>query len=164
MQPVRSAAFWFTDEAETPPDIHFTLLLLCSPAISLGFTILLCSPAISLGFTILLCFPAISLGFTILGEIFAYVTFFVFVLSNHSGSHMPLPGWFMLSVFLLLAFAHPGHECQDLFSPCDGIYTQTRPCLDLYSHPTLFGEWSHDNSQGKIPSTGKILVRGGLNP
>ena len=50
------------------------LLLLCFPAICLGFTILLllllCFPAISLGFTILLllllCFPAISLGFTIL--------------------------------------------------------------------------------------------------
>ena len=56
------------------------LLLLHSPAISLGFTILLLlrSSAIYLGFTILLLLrsPAISLGFTILGEIFAYVTVF----------------------------------------------------------------------------------------
>ena len=35
---------------------------------------------------LLLCSPAISLGFTMLGEIFVYVTIFQ---SNHWGSHIP---------------------------------------------------------------------------
>ena len=39
--------------------------------------------------------------------------------------------------------------------------------LGLYSHLIEFlgnGVGTHVNSKGKIPSTGKILPRGGLNP
>ena len=31
----------------------------------------------------------------------------------------------MLGVFLLPAFTRPGHECQDLLSPCDGMHVYT---------------------------------------
>ena len=54
-----------------------------------------------------------SVGFSILGEIFGYVTVFnptVDVVTFCLG------GWCMLGVFLLLAFTHLGHECQDLLS------------------------------------------------
>ena len=44
---------------------------------------------------------------------------------------------------------------------------QTRPRF-LYSHPKEFwGKWSQNlyvTSKGKIPSTGKIFLRGGSNP
>ena len=36
-----------------------------------------------------------------------------------------LHGWCMLGVFLLLAFTCPGHECQDLLSPCNGMHVCT---------------------------------------
>ena len=36
-----------------------------------------------------------------------------------------LYGWCMLGVFLLRAFTRPGHECQDLLSPCDGMHVCT---------------------------------------
>ena len=36
-----------------------------------------------------------------------------------------LLGWCMLGVFLLPAFTHLGHECQDLLSPCDGMHVST---------------------------------------
>ena len=39
----------------------------------------------------------------------------------------------MLGVFLLTAFARPGHECQHLLSPCDEIYV----CTDYTSVYTL---------------------------
>ena len=42
-----------------------------------------------------------------------------------------------------------------------------RQDLSLYSHPKEFGRnevRTHVNSKGKIPSTGKILPRGGSNP
>ena len=32
-----------------------------------------------------------------------------------------LNGWCMLGVFLLLAITHPGNECQNTLSLCDGI-------------------------------------------
>ena len=72
----------------------------------------------------------------------------------------------MLDVFLLLAFTRLGHECQDLLSPCDGMHV----CMDKISVDTL----SWKSFQGmeseqmltprENPSTGKILLRGGLNP
>ena len=72
---------------------------------------------------LLLHSPAIAVGFTILGEIFAHVTVF-----NPSIEVVPfrLCGWCMLGVFLLPAFTCLGHDCQDLFSPCDGMHV----CLD----------------------------------
>ena len=39
----------------------------------------------------------------------------------------------MLGVFLLLAFAHLGNECQDLLSPCNGMHV----CTDKASVYTL---------------------------
>ena len=59
-------------------------------------------------------FPAISLGFTSYGEIFAYVTVFNPIIEVVT---FRLRGWCMLGVFLLLAFTHLGHECEDLLKP-----------------------------------------------
>ena len=36
-----------------------------------------------------------------------------------------LCGWCMLGVFLLAAFTHLGHRCQDILSPCDGMHVCT---------------------------------------
>ena len=44
-----------------------------------------------------------------------------------------LPGWCMLSVFLLPTFTRLGYECQDLLSPCDGMHV----CTDKTSVYTL---------------------------
>ena len=78
-----------------------------------------------------------------------------------------LPGWCMLGVFLLMVFIYLGHEYQDLLSPRDGIHV----CTDYTSIYTLIpkslgGMESEPmlTQRGKIPSTGKILLRGGLNP
>ena len=69
-------------------------------------------------------FPAIPLGFTIFGEIFVYGTVFFFQ-SSCRGSHI-LSSWMVhAGVFLLPAFAHLGHECQGLLSPCDGMHVCT---------------------------------------
>ena len=68
-------------------------------------------------------FPAISLGFTTLGEVFVYGT--VFVNPTIEVVTFCLHGWCMLGVFLLLAFTHVGHECQDLLSSCDGMHVCT---------------------------------------
>ena len=70
---------------------------------------------------LLLCSPAI-VWFTILGEIFAHVTVFnrsIEIITLH------LLEWCMLDVFLLPAFNSLGHECQDLFSLCDGMHVCT---------------------------------------
>ena len=71
---------------------------------------------------LLLRSPAISLRFTILGEIFAYVTVFNPTIEVVT---FRLCGWCMLGVILLLAFTHPGHECQDLFCLCDEMVVST---------------------------------------
>ena len=71
---------------------------------------------------LLLCSPAISLGLTILGEMFAYVTIFNPTIEVVT---FCLCGWCMLGVFLLPAFAHLGHECQDLLSLCYGVHVCT---------------------------------------
>ena len=44
-----------------------------------------------------------------------------------------LRGWCVLDVFLLPAFTHLRHECQDLWSPCDGMHV----CTDWTSVYTL---------------------------
>ena len=62
-------------------------------------------------------FPAISLGFTIFGKMFAYVTppFFFNPTTDMTEVVKFRPhGWYMLGVFLFLAFTHLGRECQDL--------------------------------------------------
>ena len=71
---------------------------------------------------LLLSSPAISMGFTILDEIFAYVTVFNAI---NKVVTFRLRGWCMLGVILLPAFTRQGHECQDLFSPCDRMHVST---------------------------------------
>ena len=63
------------------------------------------------------------------------LVFWVFFLSNHRGSHAP-SSW-MLDVFLLPTFTRLGRECQDLFSPCDGMHV----CTDQTSVYTLIGKF-----------------------
>ena len=79
---------------------------------------------IECGILLLLRSPAITLGFTMLGEIFAYVTIFFFHPTMEVVTFR-LCGWCMLGVFLLPAFTCLGHEYQDLLSPCDGIHVCT---------------------------------------
>ena len=56
------------------------------------------------------------------GEVFVYVTFSF--KSNHRGSH--IPGlWMVHAGCVFVAFTHLGHECQDLWSPCDGMHVST---------------------------------------
>ena len=67
-----------------------------------------------------------------------------------------LHGWCMLGVFLLLAFIHLGHECQDLLSLRWNACVH-RLDLSLYFHPKEFrgnGARNHVNYKGKIPSIG----------
>ena len=115
-------------------------------------------------FLLFLGSPAIFLGFIIVGEIFAYVTIFnptIEVVTFH------LHGWCMLGVFLLPAFTHLGHECQDLLSCCDGKHV----CTDKTSVYTFIrkslgggnGVRTHVNSKGKSSLLEKILPRGGSN-
>ena len=73
-----------------------------------------------------------------------------------------LRGWCVLGVFLLPAFTRLGHERQDLLSPCDEMHV----CTDWTSVYALIrrsfwgnGVWTHVNSKGKIPSTGKCPQR-----
>ena len=61
---------------------------------------------------------AVSLGFTIFGEIVEHVTIFNPTIELVT---FRLRGWCMLGRFLLPTFTRPGHECQDLLSPCDGM-------------------------------------------
>ena len=67
-------------------------------------------------------FPAIYQGFTILGEILRYVVVFNSTIELVT---FRLCGWYMLGVFLMLAFIRMGCECQDLLSPCDGMHVCT---------------------------------------
>ena len=102
-------------------------------------------------------FPALSLGFIIFGEMFTYLT--VFLNPTIEVVTFRLRGWCQ-ECFLFSASILVGHECQDLFSPCDG----TRVCvhrLDLgfYSHPKEFvenGVRTHVNSKGKVPSKERL--------
>ena len=79
-----------------------------------------------------------------------------------------LRGWCILGVFLLPAFIHLGHECQDLLSLCDGMHV-CRLDLGLYSHPKEVGFFwngvrTHVNSKGKIPSTWKNSPQRRIEP
>ena len=55
----------------------------------------------------------------------------------------------MLGVLLLPAYTCLGHECQDLLSPCDGMY---RLDLGLYSTPKEFGG-NEASSKGGYPAS-----------
>ena len=101
-------------------------------------------------------FTVRSLGFTIVGEIFVTVFFFVFFIQSLCSVYVDGPRWVC---FLLPAFTHLGHECQDLLSSCDENSCAHRLDLGLYSHPKEFwwnGIRTHINSKGKIPSTGRL--------
>ena len=64
-----------------------------------------------------------------------------------------LRGWCMLGVFLLPAFNCLGHECQDLWSPCDGMHVCTDWTFYFYLKGFYrHGVGTHVNSKGKIAS------------
>ena len=72
--------------------------------------------------------------------------------------------WCMLDVFLFPSSTCLRHERQESvrWNAC-----MHRPDLRLYSHLKEFwgnGVGTHVNSKGKIPSTRKLLPRGGWNP
>ena len=67
-------------------------------------------------------FLAVSLGFTILVEIFVYVNIFS---PTTEVVTFRLSGWCMVGVFLLLAFTHLGHDCQDPLNLCDETHVST---------------------------------------
>ena len=86
------------------------------------------------------CVPQLYLwGSPLLGEIFAYVTVFFFLNPTIKVVTFRLRGWCVLGVFLLPAFTCLGHERQDLLSPCDGMYAQTRPRFILSSERVFGG-------------------------
>ena len=68
--------------------------------------------------------PAISLGFTTFGWDFCVCDRFFFNPTIKVVTFR-LRGWCVLGVFLLPAFTHLGHECQDLLSPCDEMHVCT---------------------------------------
>ena len=73
-----------------------------------------------------------------------------------------LCGWCVLGVFLLPAFTRLGHERQDLLSQCDEMHVCTDQTLVYTLIQRSFwgnGVWTHVNSKGKIPSTGKCPQR-----
>ena len=113
---------------------------------------------------LLLCSPPRSLGFTILGEIFAYVT--VFLILPIEIVTFRLSGWCMLVVFF--SGIRPSRTwASGSFESMRWNACAHRLDLGLYSHLKEFGGngvRSHADSKGKIPSVGKFLPRGRLNP
>ena len=73
------------------------------------------------------CVPQLYLwGSPLLGEIFAYVTVFLFFFyPTIKVVTFRRHGWCMLGVFLLPAFTLLGHERQDLLSLCDEMHVCT---------------------------------------
>ena len=75
---------------------------------------------------LLLRSSATSLGFTILvrfSRMWPFLNPTIEVVTFH------LRGWYILGVFLLLAFTCLQHECQDLLSTCDGMHVRTDKTL-----------------------------------
>ena len=66
-----------------------------------------------------------------------------------------LCGWYMLGVYLVLAFTCLGHECQDFFSLCKEMHVCIDQDLSLFSHLKVLGNGArtHVSSKGKIPCT-----------
>ena len=99
----------------------------CSPIIIIIIISMLCcvyqNCSVSVLHLFLLPSPAMSLGFTILGEMRPFFNPAINV------DIFCLHGWCVLSVFLLLAFTHLGHERQDLLSPCHGMHVCTDETL-----------------------------------
>ena len=102
--------------------------------------------------------------------------FFFFSKSNHWGSHIPSSWMVHAGCVFVAAFTHLGYECQDLLSLSNGMHV----CTDKNSVYILIrkslgggggggggggnGVRTQVNSNGKIPSTGNIFLRGGSNP
>ena len=95
-------------------------------------------------------FPVISQGFTTVGDILCMWPFFNPTIEVTT---FPLCGWCMLGLFLLLAFNHLRHECQDLESLQWNACMQ-RQDFSLYSHPKEFwgnGARTYANPREKSP-------------
>ena len=104
-----------------------------------------------------------QLGFTSFGEIFAYMTVWVFFLSNHRRSHIP-SSWIMHTECVFVAgFTRLGHEYQDLLSARDGmsactdyilVYTLIREFWGTESEPMLTprekSSLPHSSEQGRV--------------
>ena len=118
---------------------------------------------LTISFVFSLLSPPFSLGFTILGEMFTYVA--VFVIQPLRKPHSVFVDG-ACCVFLLPAFTRLGYECQDLLSPRDGMHVCTDLVYTLIRKTLGPGEGggggvrTHVNSKGKMPCTGKILLRG----
>ena len=112
---------------------------------------------------LLLRSPAVSLGFTIFSEIFAYVTIFQ---TYHWGSHIP-SSWKVHVRRVFVAGIHPSRTwMSESFESVQWNACVHKLDLGLHSHPKEFwgnGVRTHVNSKGKIPSTGKLLLREGSN-
>ena len=67
-------------------------------------------------------FPSYISGVNHFGWDFVYVTILNPTIEVVT---VRLRGWCMLGVFLLPALTRPGHDCQDLLSPCDGMYVSS---------------------------------------
>ena len=109
---------------------------------------------------LLLGAPAISLGFTILDEIFCECD--LLFKSIHWGSHI-LSSWMVHARCVFVANIHPSRIWMSgsFESVRWNAYVHRRD-LGLYFHPKEFlgnGVITYVNSKGKIPSTGKILLR-----
>ena len=80
-----------------------------------------------------------------------------FCACNHFQSNLfRLRGWCILGVFLLLAFTHLGHKCQDLLSPCSGKHVCTDQTLVYTLIWKSFGGMESEsilNLRKEIPST-----------
>ena len=104
-------------------------------------------------------FPTISLGLTILDEIFVHVIIFN---STIEVVTFRLHGWCMLGVFLLLAFTHLGHECQNLFVGWNRMCAQIRPWFILIQKSIGWMKSAPRLTPRKNPLYRKL--RGGSNP
>ena len=69
-------------------------------------------------------FPSYLWGSPLLGEIFCVCDHF-FLNPTIKVVTVRLRGWCVLGVFFLPAFTRPGHEHQDLLSPCDEMHVCT---------------------------------------
>ena len=75
----------------------------------------------------------------------------------------------MLGVFLLPPFTRLGHECQDLWSPCDGMHAYTdQTSLNTLIRKSFGGMESEPmltpREKSPLPEKKKIFLRGGSNP
>ena len=74
-------------------------------------------------FLLFFCVPHIYLwGSPFWVRFFAYITVFN---PNIEVVTFRLRAWCMLGEFMLPAFTRLGHECRDLWSPCDGMHVCT---------------------------------------